>query len=279
MYEYGQTEEQQPVMYVRGYPVYAAYLLVAAFVASMLATTILMGASVARVWDWLPFTSAGVLRGQVWRALTYGLLNPPSLNFAIDMVILAWFGREVEKFLGRTKFGLLFAGIYLLPPLLLTLVGIWFPASFFGERCVLAVFIAFATIYPDVGIFFGVPSKWVAAILVGIYTLMDLANHAWQDGLTLWATCGFAYAFTRVAQGLVNLPSFRLFRGKPRLRVVPGITQGAEASPAAAKGNAMAEVDALLDKIATSGFSSLTAKERARLDSARDELSKRGTRR
>ena len=41
----------------------------------------------------------------------------------------------------------------------------------------------------------------------------------------------------------------------------------------------MAEVDALLDKIATSGFSSLTAKERARLDSARDELSKRGTRR
>ena len=37
-------------------------LVVAAFVASMMATTLLMGASVARVWDWLPFTSAGVLR-------------------------------------------------------------------------------------------------------------------------------------------------------------------------------------------------------------------------
>ena len=196
MYEYGQTEDQQPVMYVRGYPVYAAYLLVAAFVASMLATTVLMGVNVASVWDKLPFTSAGVLRGQVWRVLSYGLLNPPSLDFAIDMVILAWFGREgSEKFLGGAKFGFLFAGIYLLPPLLLTLVGIWFPATFFGEHCVLAVFIAFAAIYPDVGIFFGVPSKWVAAILVGIYTLMDLANHSWVAGVTLWATCGFATFF------------------------------------------------------------------------------------
>ena len=38
----------------------------------------------------------------------------------------------------------------------------------------------------------------------------------------------------------------------------------------------MAEVDALLDKIATSGISSLTAQERAKLDAARAELQKRG---
>jgi len=195
MYEYGQTEEQQPVMYVRGYPVYAAHFLVAVFVASMLATTILLGTSVTGVWDWVPFTSAGVLKGQVWRLLTYGLLNPPSLDFAIDMVILAWFGREVEKFLGRGKFLSLFAGIYLLPPLLFTGIGTWVPATIVGEHCVLAVFVALAAIYPD-------------------------------------------------------LP-----------------------------GGPMAEVDALLDKIAKSGFSSLTAKEKARLDSARDELAKRGSRR
>ena len=64
MYEYGQTEEQQPVMYVRGYPVYAAHFLVAVFVASMLATTVLMGTNVTGAWDWMPFTSAGVLRGR-----------------------------------------------------------------------------------------------------------------------------------------------------------------------------------------------------------------------
>ena len=38
----------------------------------------------------------------------------------------------------------------------------------------------------------------------------------------------------------------------------------------------MAEVDALLDKIAQSGIGSLTAKERAKLESARDDLKKRG---
>ena len=37
----------------------------------------------------------------------------------------------------------------------------------------------------------------------------------------------------------------------------------------------MAEVDALLDKIARSGLSSLTAKERAKLDAAREDLGKR----
>jgi hypothetical protein len=37
----------------------------------------------------------------------------------------------------------------------------------------------------------------------------------------------------------------------------------------------MAEVDALLDKIAKSGFASLTVAERARLDAARVELLKK----
>ncbi len=36
----------------------------------------------------------------------------------------------------------------------------------------------------------------------------------------------------------------------------------------------MAEVDALLDRIATSGIDSLDAKERARLDAARETLLK-----
>jgi hypothetical protein len=38
----------------------------------------------------------------------------------------------------------------------------------------------------------------------------------------------------------------------------------------------MAEVDALLDKIAVSGIGSLTPKERAKLEAAREDLMKRG---
>jgi hypothetical protein len=279
MYDYGSHEDQQPVTWLRGYPVYAAHFIVLVFVASMLATAVLMGFNVAAAWEWLPFSSAEVLRGQVWRVLTYGLLNPPSLMFVVDMAMIVWFGREVEKFIGRGKFLLLFGCIYLLPPLLFTLVGAWFPVHLQGEMGAFAVFVAFATLYPGVPVFFGLLAKWVAAILVGLYSLMAFAGHDWQGGITLWATTGFAFAFIRFGQGLITLPRLNLFRRGPRLRLIPGEKGGVSPAPAPAKANAMAEVDALLDKIALTGFSSLTAKEKARLDSARDELSKRESRR
>jgi hypothetical protein len=279
MNEYGSQEDQQPIMWMRGYPVYAAHFIVAVFVASMLATALLMGFSVAQPWAWLPFSSASVLRGQVWRVATYGLLNPPSLTFVIDMAMLVWFGREVEKFVGRARFMFLFCGIYLLTPLLFTLIGIWRPSVFAGETGAFAIFIAFTTIYPNVAVFFGILSKWIAAVLLGIYSLMALANHDWQAAVSLWSTTAFAFAFMRFHQGLITLPSLRLFRRGPKLRLLRGQASGGEAVPVAVKAGSMAEVDALLDKIAHSGFSSLTAKEKARLDSARDELSKRGSRR
>ncbi|MEO5961374.1 MAG: hypothetical protein ABIR80_19875, partial [Opitutaceae bacterium] len=83
---YGSSEEHQPVTYLRGYPIYAAHFVVLVFVVSMLATAILMAAGAAAVLNWLAFSSADVLRGEVWRIVTYGLVNPPSLGFAVDMV-------------------------------------------------------------------------------------------------------------------------------------------------------------------------------------------------
>jgi hypothetical protein len=279
MYEYGTNEDQQPVMWLRGHPIYAAYFVVLVFVASMLATTLLMGLNAEQAWAWLSFSSADVLRGQAWRVATYGLVNPPSLMFVVDMAMIAWFGREVEKFLGRGKFLVLFGCIYLITPLVFTLVGVWRPTQFAGETGAFAVFVAFAALYPNVAVFFGVLSKWVAAILVGIFSLMALSHHDWLGVLSLWATTAFAFGFVRFEQGLITLPRFRLPGGRPGLRVLPGSTDGGEGGRGAVQGGSMAEVDALLDKIAHSGFSSLTAKERARLDSARDELSRRGSRR
>ena len=279
MNEYGSPEDQQPVMWVRGYPVYAAYFIVAIFVASMLATAILMGLSVAQPWAWLPFSSAHVLRGQVWRVVTYGLLNPPSLTFVIDMAMFVWFGREVEKFLGRRKFMFLFGCVYLLTPLLFTLIArVAWPTQFAGKpghlrsssrsRPSIRTSRCFSASWRS-----GWRRSWSASI-----TLMALSSHDWQGVITLWATTAFAFAFMRFQQGLITLPSFSLFQRKPRLRVLIGHAGGG-ALPGPEKAGSMAEVDALLDKIAQSGFSSLTAQEKARLDSARDELSKRGSRR
>jgi hypothetical protein len=272
---YDSSEDHQPVTWVRGYPVFAAHLIVIGFIASMLVTTLMMALGGGGVLSWLPFNSGLVLRGEIWRVLTYGLVNPPSLEFVIDMAMIGWFGREVERVYGRRSFLSLYGCVYLISPLIFTVVGRWLPASISGESGALALFVAFAAIYPDLPIFFSLMAKWVATILVGIYTLMAVSGHAWTNLITLWATAGFAFAFVRWMQGRLTLPTIKLWEKKTQLRVLPDLKPAASAPLNARKIEPMEEVDALLDKIAKSGIRSLSAKERARLESARAELLKR----
>lgn len=272
------SEDHQPVMWIRGYALYAAHMIVLVYVVSMLLTTLFQFATADGVLNWLIFTSPEVLRGQIWRVFTYGLYNPPGLRFAIDMVMIVWFGREVERFLGRRAFLSLYAGIYLLTPVLFTLVGLTRPMVLAGEVGSLALFIAFATLFPNAPLIFNILAKWAAIILVGIFVLMALAA---RDGVTLLelaATVGFAYGFIRYQQGHFTLPRFPWPRRQPKLRVLPDLPKKTPETNRTVGATPMAEVDALLDKIAKSGISSLTAKERAKLDAAREQLQKRSGR-
>ncbi len=270
---YDTHDEHQPLLWFRGQPIYAAYFVIIVFVASLLATIIANISGLGHLALAGTFDSAAVLRGEVWRVFTYGLINQPSLWFVIDMLMIAWFGRELEKFFGRRKFLALYLGLYLLKPLLHTVLGFWIHTRFSGQIGGFALFVAFATLYPNAVLLFNLLAKWVAIVLVAIYALMAL-NSAPFELIGLFASTGFAFAFVRYQQGLLTLPSFRLRRGGPRLRVLPdpepSSPRRAERShPAAPRGNqTTAEMDALLDKIARSGMASLTAEERARLDEA-----------
>jgi membrane associated rhomboid family serine protease len=283
---YESREDHQPVTWLRGYPVFAAHLIVAVWVASMLGTTLCNALGQTALLGWLPFNSAAVLRGEVWRIVTYGFVNPPSLSFVVDMFMIVWFGREVERVFGRRSFLILYAGVYLVTPLIFTAVGTWLPAAWAGGAGALALFVAFAAIYPDIPTFFNLKAGWVAAILVGLYSLMALGARDGSHLIMLWATTGWALAFVRWKQGRLNLPAIRwpkisLRRKKPSLRVMPDPVRKAEpqrvapARPRVWDQAATSEVDALLDKIAQSGIGSLTEKERARLESARAELLKK----
>jgi membrane associated rhomboid family serine protease len=277
---YGSSEEHQPVVYLRGYALYAAHMIVLVYVVSMLVTTLLQFGTVGQVLNWLIFTSDHVLRGQVWRILTYGFVNPPSLGFVIDMFMIVWFGRELEKFFGRRTFLHLYAGLYLITPLLFTLIGLTRPMAYSGATGAFALFVAFATLYPNVPLIFNILAKWAAVILVGIFTLMALAGHDWVGLVSLWATVGFAFAFVRYHQGHFTLPRFRWPARKPKLRVLPDLPANkAEPRRVSPSSASMAEVDALLDKIAKSGISSLTGPERAKLDAARENLKRRASNR
>jgi len=273
------------VTWIRGQPIYAAHFVVVVFVVSMLVTTILMFAKAYVTLGWLGFSSEAVLRGQVWRILTYGLVNQPSIWFAIDMVMIVWFGRELEKFFGRKKFLGFFAGLYLLKPVLFTLIGLWAPTSFSGQSGSFALFIAFATLYPNVALMLNLLAKWVAVILVSLYTLIALSNRDSIGLISLLATTGYAFAFVRYQQGHFTFPSFSLPKRQPKFQVLPGGRDqpssrassssssssgktSASSAPRSARDTTTSEMDALLDKIARSGMGSLTPDERARLDAA-----------
>jgi hypothetical protein len=270
-------------MWWRGHPFFAAYFVVAIYVASMLATTLLNFLKIDAHFVWLTFTSEQVWRGQIWRLVTFGLVNPPSIPFVVDMLLIAWFGREVERHFGRRLFLILYGAIYLITPLILTLIGLASPMAFFGVTGALALFVAFATIHPGAPVFFNLIAKWAAIILVAILSLMALDRRDWRALVSMWTTVGFAFAFVRYHQGLLQLPSFRLPTRKPKLRVLPDLPVKSASKPTpatVAPANAsMAEVDALLDKIAKSGLSSLTAKERAKLEQGRESLLRRGSER
>jgi hypothetical protein len=275
MSRYDASENTQPLMWLRGHAIHASHFIVLVYVASMLITTLFMATGVTAPLTWLPYSSGAVLKGEVWRILTYGLVNPPSLWFVVDMFMIVWFGRELEKFFGRRVFLRFYAGLYVLTPLLFTIIGLWLPMRLSGVTGAFALFIAFATLYPSAAFFLNLQAKWLAVILVAIYTLMALSGRDLAGLVSLWATVSFAYGFVRYEQGRFTLPRLSLWSRKPKLRVLPDLPPAEKPTRAQkAQDKSMAEIDALLDKIARSGLASLTAKERARLEQSRAELLK-----
>lgn len=268
-------EEHHPVTWFRGYPVYAVHLIVVFYVASLLVTTTMMAFRSDHLLAWLVFDSQEILRGQVWRAVSFGLVNPPSLSFAFDMLYLWWFGREVERTVGRQRFLWLYSAIYLVGPLLLICLGPWMPSFRSGETGALAVFVAFATIAPDAPLMFNLTARWAAAILVGIFSLIHLASRNTVDLICLWSSCGLAWWYIGVYRGRFSLPDFRFWRRKPKLRVLPDLPTEERNPARSSRQSTQDEMDALLDKIARSGLDSLSAKEKARLSALRDSLMKK----
>lgn len=274
--EYG--EQQQPLTWVGGHAVYATHFVIGVLVASMLVTSVMKFAGAGFWYAWLTFDSVAVLRGEVWRVLTYGLVNEPSLGFAIDMLMIFWFGRDLEKFFGRRLFLALYGSLYLVTPVLFTVLGAWVPLYLQGQQGSLALFVAFATLYPNAVLLFNLLAKWVAIVLVALYSLMHFSNRNGVELLALWSTVGFAFAFVRVQQGRWSLPSlaaWRQRRAERRFKVLSPPAAPPAKGPPVPSGDPLGEADALLEKIARSGIASLTARERRTLEAARAELLKR----
>ena len=87
------------------------------------------------------------------------------------MYMLFVFGREVERFIGRKAFVILYALLLVRTDCFLTVGGLWTRLGLAGSGALhFGIFIAFAAIYPSVEMFLRIQAKWVALVLAAIST-------------------------------------------------------------------------------------------------------------
>jgi membrane associated rhomboid family serine protease len=271
------SDDYRPVTWMGRFPVDITTILVGVHVICAILTALLV-AMQAGVLNYLVFDSAAVWSGQVWRLATYAFIHSPSelLWFAVEMYMLFFFGREVERFIGRRAYIWLYAILLLTPALILTLWGLRARIGMAGSGALhFAVFAAFVTIYPNVQFsLLRIPAKWLFVIFAAIATLTALAAHDWQDLLVFWWSIAVAFLFIEWGGAGPDLSWLNKFKfsiqPKPKLYVVQKSSERRVVEP----DNIYASVDPILDKIAKSGIGSLTASERRALDRARNRLLK-----
>ena len=274
------SDDYRPVAWMGRYPVDVTTMLVGLHVATAILTAILVAFGGGAILAYLQFDSAAIWSGgQLWRLFTYAFVHAPTpmdlLWLAVEMYMLFMFGREVERFLGRRAFIALYLVLLLLPAVVLTLLSFWTPTTF-GTSTALhfALFVAFATIYPNVQLFMRIAAKWVALIFIAIGTLSALAAHHWQTLVVLWTSVGAAFLFIEWSGAGPEFAWWSAlktrFEPKPKYRVVPKMrpTRPAESD------DVYASIDPILDKISKFGIGSLTASERRQLNRERERLLK-----
>lgn len=231
----------------------------------------------------------GRLARHAWTPLSYMFSQIEPLHLIFNMLWLYWFG-IVFQLLSTPK---RMIGLYLLGGLggaalyLLAVNTIPYFAGHGGlligsSASVIAIVTATAIMAPDYRmnlLFLGAVSlKWIAIVTIGIDLLSVTGNNAGGHIAHLGgAAVGaiFALGLKRGHDITAPLNSLidaivNLFRRRPKVRPSRFRTSGAPSAPrpkapSAASAADQAELDKILDKIKKSGYSSLTADERARL--------------
>ncbi len=267
-----------------GYPLRSPAVLVLGCMVSMLVTTVAIATKNPAFGNWLVFDSRAVWSGQIWRLATYVIWNPPTMAFAMQMLMLWWFGRELEDFFGRRIFLKLCAGLVLVPALAGMVLGISQRVQWSGLSAVFSLFIAYATMAPQVSLLFGVSAMWMAILFLGLNVLECLSSQRWGEMVMTIAGAGFAFSYVRYEQGRWELPQLTSLlkpANKVQFRVLEPVAHAnskvaqAPEEDVGEEGMALESIDPLLEKIGRSGLASLTEDERLQLQLAREALLRR----
>jgi membrane associated rhomboid family serine protease len=281
-----QSEDYRPLFWVSGRPIYANTLLLIAHITSFIVAALCISyLGPIAVSDALALNPPQIWHeGQVWRLFSYIAYDPyffsqRSLWFLWSMLLLFFFGREVEQFAGRKTYLTLYASLVLIPASLLCLLGLFIDVQPHLNcfEAIFGVFVAFATLYPGaMPAFFWLPFRVsvLVWILLAIFSLINLADHAFTALFMLWTSSAVGYLGMRLigaGRGLTWLTDWleerqaRRFAQRRNFKVLKDAKE-------------TESIDDILEKISKHGVGSLDARERAALERARTNLLKRDQR-
>lgn len=225
-----------------------------------------------------------------WSLFTFGFVNASFFSFLFNCIALYWFGSLIQDFIGNRKLvniyllGYIFAGIsYIIFYNLIGMSKTTISMSALAPGATAAVYaVMFATItlIPDYELFlfrrFSVKIKYLAVIFL-IFSFMKPDAGLMNLG---GAFLGYLYikllrtgvdlgspfeAFQEWLSSLSKPKNEKPFKAKKFSHSTVGQSMAYHNSEETDYANEQEEVDALLDKIGTSGYKSLTLEEKERL--------------
>jgi membrane associated rhomboid family serine protease len=227
----------------------------------------------------LALSAAGIRRGFVWQPVTYMFLHADIWHILINLLVLWFFGREVEYFIGPKSF----VRLYFLGGL--AGAALWLGFNFNtneqvlgASAAVLACIVAFATLFPEREItlllFFVIPvtlkAKYLALVAVA-FDLVPLLTHRVSNVAHLAHLGGALLGYVYIKSLGYGAPPWWL-RISQRLRASRPVRQPPRA--VSREDFIREQVDPILDKISREGMQSLTKRERKILESAKDLMQK-----
>ncbi len=241
----------------------------------------------------------GLASGYFWQLITFQFLHSDIIHILINCVVLYFFGRSMEDYLGRSRFLKLYLLSGVIGGVLQILFGLAVPmyrnqAVVGASAGVFGLVAAFAALFPEQPltalIAFIIPvtmrAKYLLLIelLITLYGLLfptsPVAHAAHLGGIIT----GIVYVRwgTRFEKFFRSLPHRKASIKKEKRITVPEvktvkweIDERAEDEDLPTEEFMRREVDPILDKIAAHGIQSLTEKERKILEAARQKMSKK----
>ena len=279
---YDQSDDYRPLFWLSGRPIYVNTLILILHILAFTITALAISFVGAGVQDALSLGYFEVIHyGQIWRLVSY-IIFPPSMaiSFIFAMGFLYYFGRQVEEYVGRKTYAMLYSALVLIPAVVLCLISLVVSLQetyIGGYGTVFGVFIAFATLYPGLEIpiwFVNLTAKYWAFVLLAVLSLANIAYHQWISLGAIWCDAAIGYGSMRLIGagfGMTWLTDWIEERRSARLARERNIKVLKETKAAQT-------IDDILEKISKTGVGSLSASERAALERARTNLLKRDQR-